>query len=660
MGVPVTVVREWTAIALFGLLLWTAALGVRRLTKRPLGFVWPVAFAVLIVWEIVLLNALSLVKGVTAVQVLLWNLAAAGVVWAWLRTPLRLTREAAGVLAGSCRRWRVEWMIVPLAVLLALTAYFYPPSTYDSMTYHMGRVAHWIQNRSIEFYPTAIDRQNWMPPGAEYLITILQLVSGTDRWANFVQFFAWLLAICSVPSLCRLAGVPKVLCPWTAAFVAGLPMGVMQATSTQTDMVASIVALAAVFVSVRLLHGVRRWRLHDICLLTIALCAGIMVKRTALLAASPFLLYVLWLLIRQRAMVVRRWRFLLAGGASAVAIAACVVIPHHVRLLCYADRSEITSTAGAGIVLFKALAGTANAPTLSVNGPVYRANEYHGARLFNPILATYSQQTVGRARVLALCNWVAGRIGTNIDPSRLRQHRVFMTDEDHIGNPLHMWAGFALLAALPFAWLALPSRRRWFAAAPFAAWIIFHWFVRDAVWISRTQSPMFFLLPAAWSAVAVAYPVARVWRGVLMAVSVVGLSYAYYCATHNTGKELYPGEVFHVNRDESYYAHYGDGLKLKDRDDAVLAKLREKGSTRLGLLIGLNDYEYPLTWRAMRQGVEVRHYIEPSTWPQLILSRKGVPESARTDQVWRAVDSNGLYEIAPSPSGRMDRMEARP
>src|SRR6185369_10694518 len=39
------------------------------------------------------------------------------------------------------------------------TALLYPPNTWDSMTYHMPRVMHWITNANIGFYPTANSRQ---------------------------------------------------------------------------------------------------------------------------------------------------------------------------------------------------------------------------------------------------------------------------------------------------------------------------------------------------------------------------------------------------------------------------------------------------------------------------------------------------------------------
>jgi hypothetical protein len=78
-----------------------------------------------------------------------------------------------------------------LATALLVTALVAPPNNYDSMTYHMARIAHWLQNGSVRFYPTHNPRQLHLAPFAEYAILQFQvLTGGSDRFANAVQWFA--------------------------------------------------------------------------------------------------------------------------------------------------------------------------------------------------------------------------------------------------------------------------------------------------------------------------------------------------------------------------------------------------------------------------------------------------------------------------------------
>jgi hypothetical protein len=176
---------------------------------------------------------------------------------------------ALGVLAGTAAwriraGWRVPWPVIKLdrfslfltvcmgVILLglALVAWVAPPNTWDSMTYHLGRVVHWIQNRSVAHYPTNITRQLWQNPFAEYVITHLQILSGSDRLANFVQWFS-LAAGCVGTSLiaAQLGANLKGQC-LAAVFSLSLPMGLLQAASTQNDYVVSLWCVCFVYMTI--------------------------------------------------------------------------------------------------------------------------------------------------------------------------------------------------------------------------------------------------------------------------------------------------------------------------------------------------------------------------------------------------------------------------
>ena len=48
-------------------------------------------------------------------------------------------------------------------------------------------------------------------------------------------------------------------------------------------------------------------------------------------------------------------------------------------------------------------------------------------------------------------------------------------------------------------------------------------------------------------------------------------------------------------------------------------------SAFLQQVIGEDGYDYPLTWRAMERGFEVRHVLGPDPWPCVLVSDRGGP-----------------------------------
>ncbi len=81
-------------------------------------------------------------------------------------------------------------VIVFIAGAIALIA---PPNTWDSLTYHMARVAHWNINQGVMNYQTNIIRQLVYFPFAEYMILHSQILSGCDRFATIVQWGGFLV-----------------------------------------------------------------------------------------------------------------------------------------------------------------------------------------------------------------------------------------------------------------------------------------------------------------------------------------------------------------------------------------------------------------------------------------------------------------------------------
>ncbi|MFC4018637.1 hypothetical protein ACFOW4_11885 [Micromonospora sp. GCM10011542] len=196
---------------------------------------------------------------------------------AFWRTASRGERLLAGTVGG----------LVLLELLVALLA---EPNNFDSQTYHLPKVEHWVAQGDLDFWATAIHRQVTIPPGAEYLLLHLRLLTGGDRLHNLVQWAAGVGCLLVAARITAQLGGGRRAQLLTAIVLASTPMVVLQATSTQTDLVcAAWVACAATLV----LDGLRR-RTGWGTLLGLGAATGLtaVTKTSGLIAVGPLLL--LW------------------------------------------------------------------------------------------------------------------------------------------------------------------------------------------------------------------------------------------------------------------------------------------------------------------------------------------------------------------------------
>lgn len=150
--------------------------------------------------------------------------------------------------------WYEAFFLLMISCILLATltvALVYPPNNWDSMTYHMARVAYWIQNGSIDVYPTANDRQTHNPPLAEWAILHLQLLGHSDRFANIIQWFSFIVSIV-VSTLIVKEFQLSLRAQWLAAVVAAtIPTAILESSSTQNDLVVTSFCMSFAYFLIR-------------------------------------------------------------------------------------------------------------------------------------------------------------------------------------------------------------------------------------------------------------------------------------------------------------------------------------------------------------------------------------------------------------------------
>jgi hypothetical protein len=191
-----------------------------------------------------------------------------------------------------CDRSRLIPVVI-LAVILGLlflVAIIAPPNNNDSLRYHMARVVHWAQNQSLNHYATAYLPQVMHPIGAELMILNARLLWGSDKLANLIQYVSMLGVIIAVVGVSGMLGVRKDGHWLAVAFMVSLPIGILEATSTQNDYVASFWFISLLYFMLASLRQ-KTNTLTVICI-GIALGMGVLTKTTfSFLAVVPVIVY---------------------------------------------------------------------------------------------------------------------------------------------------------------------------------------------------------------------------------------------------------------------------------------------------------------------------------------------------------------------------------
>src|SRR5271166_1656592 len=256
-----------------------------------------------------------------------------GVLTGWLAI-LCILVAAARNAGGSARRllryaWERflglsfsdRWQLCAAASLLGVAAFaglFSAPSNLDSMTYHLTRVMHWVQNRSLEYYPTAFTPQLYQPPWAELAMLNLQLLSGDDRLAFAVQWASFALCLVGVWSIAGRLGADGRGQVLAVVFVATAPEALLQASSTQNNLALALwlICFARLLLDYRVADGTNRLLLALGCGAAIGL--AMLTKGTAYPLAAPLVIWFAVVTLRRRS---RR-----SSEAAVAAIAVAVLL----------------------------------------------------------------------------------------------------------------------------------------------------------------------------------------------------------------------------------------------------------------------------------------------------------------------------------------------
>lgn len=459
-----------------------------------------------------------------------------------------------------------------------------PPNTNDSMTYHMSRVMHWYQQGNVAHYPTNILRQLELNPWAEFAILHLQSLSGGDYLANLIQWFSMVGCLAGVSLITGLYVVSIRGQLFSALVAATIPMAILQASSTQNDLVVSFWLVCFVFFG---LISIREKSLKWNLLMAFSIGLAILTKGTAYIYAFPF---AVWFFIADAK---RSWQHSLVKYFGVAAVILLLNIGHYYRNYelfkspMHSGNTKYSNDYVTSRVVWSNLSRNA---ALHMMTPSFKINSYviDAVNSFHSILKLGIDEPA--------TTWP----GTTFNEKRNR----LSPSEDNSGNPLHLVLFIVVAASISIR----KSLRQYlpYTLATLACFLLFCGMLRWQPWASRLHTPMFVLFsPIAGIVVS---GLSQRWSIYILAtvLSLASLPWVFFnqarplISLYPLIPNFYPNSILTASRESLYFA------RIRDAEASMLdtvAKVRANKFEKIALKGDPEGFEYPLWALTRKNGI---------------------------------------------------------
>ncbi len=187
--------------------------------------------------------------------------------------------------------------VVIIIAIIGLIAIITPPNNWDTMAYVMPRIMHWIQNQSVNHYPTHYTPQLYNGPGAEFMLMHLQILSGGDRFNNLFQWFSIIGCLVGVSLIAKQLGANLRGQIFSVILCATIPVGILHGSNSKNTWVVSLWLVCLAYYILLMIKSKPSWGLVIGASSSFGL--AVLTKGTSYIYALPFLLWLFITVVNQ-------------------------------------------------------------------------------------------------------------------------------------------------------------------------------------------------------------------------------------------------------------------------------------------------------------------------------------------------------------------------
>jgi hypothetical protein len=616
---------SWRQIFISATVVW----GVwTTLLTEVLGFFNQLTRTMLIIgWAILLLITLLICLWVILKQLPVLERKGISIlvsIWRWLFTHVKSDdTQYDGERSKEIPSFRDPWILIIdgiiafQLIIIFLTGSVYPPSNYDSMTYHLSRILHWEQAQNVGHYATSIDRQVHMPPLAEFGMMQFHLLTGSDQFLFFIQWFSMVVCAIGVMEIVAQFGAGRLRQRLAALLAVSIPIGILEASSTQNDWVVAAYLVSFYVFSIAFVkitsNAVERNEIYNnskaklllqdekyILATWIGLSLGLtlLAKGTAYMLAIPGAFWVGIELITHKGQF---WKGIRLG----------VIISIFVILINFGHLARNAFLYG------QPIEPRAEYATEKVTLMTWMSNIIRS-------IAMHVPQSTGETGIintmsLSVSGWLrfVHQI-TGIDPEdpsvTFGTGNVFIepvgsnTHEDFAGNTIH--AILIVISLMLLIGNKISGIKKWqnkpvidlYVLTLLGGFLIFNALIKWQIYASRLQLPQFVL----WCPIVAIVLFPKNWRlawGVALITALISFNWTFQNQTRPVHVDAlynnFPHDQMYFLSNMSVYSEYRDITKL----------VADSNCQKVGLIIRRNTMEYPFWVMLRNQGFagEIEH-----------------------------------------------------
>lgn len=510
----------------------------------------------------------------------------------------------------------ILWYIFAIAVILVAVKTV--PYNWDSMTYHMSRVAYWFENQSIEHYATHINRQIGSPTLGAYInLHVYTMLGGSDRLVNLPQCIAFLTNGILVYSLAQKVGCKKKYCTMAMILFYTMPIAFAEAFTTQVDNISTIWLLSFVYLLLDLLNVEEKLTFNSntivkVIMLSLCIAYGILTKPSV---GFGYLAFCIWLLL-----VVIRRKDRLKVILTYITMALCILLA--VFSLDFGRNVKTFDALLPSNVGQKQLVGTIRPNYLLMNGIKTFS--------FNlPSVWIYDSSDI----ILNVNSKIADVLQVDIDDETISEggREYSVNNARDYGHDTAVNPVITVLFLFSIYIFVRTNRKQGLHT------------VRNAFWLTSAVAFLVFCMSLRWEPFVSRYMISYL---ALVCVAVCGQIQMYFeesgctgsnavgyftfilyflCFTEGFGLFMYHG---YIALESSRYSGYFMNRKDIEEDyRKVVDAIDEKNYGSLGLILGADAYEYPLLVM-LDEDIQIQHvnilnttsqYEDESFIPEAIL-----------------------------------------